>query len=258
MSPYLRHAFCLFVAVLMDPSPYGAQADEPANKTLDGYLGAGAMFMPKYAGGANKETRLVPLAMIEYEETAYIHLDRAGVRLWNTDDKKMALGIAAQPRFGFRAQDGDRLTGMSTRSDAIEGGIAFEWELPPLSLSATYFTDWSDTSGGRSWRLSLDHQLVDSGPWDLSAYIDLDRADARIVQYYFGVRPEEASTTRPSYQPGATLNSSLGFAGAYKLNNRHALLFGGELSFLGAAAADSPIVQRRTGSMVYFGLGLIF
>ncbi len=215
------------------------------------------MLLPQYVGGANKVARPVPLAMLEYEETAYIHLDRAGVRLWNIDDK-MAFGIAAQPRFGFHAKDGNRLTGMSTRRDAIEGGATFEWELPQLSLSLVYFTDWSDTSGGQSWQFSGDRQLIDSGPWDISAYIDLDYANAKIVQYYFGVRTDESTVTRPSYQPGAAVISSLGFTGAYKLNKNYALLFGGELSFLGAAVAESPIVQRRTGLMSYIGLGLVF
>ncbi len=259
MTAFFRRVLCLLVVMLIDPGLCGAQTtDESTKKTWDGYLGAGAMFMPKYVGSADKVTRPVPLAMLEYEETAYIHLDRAGVRLWNSDDKKMAFGIAAQPRFGFHAKDGDRLTGMSTRRDAIEGGVVFEWELPQLSFSTAYFTDWSDASGGQSLRFSMNRQLIDKGPWDLSAYLDLDYANAKIVQYYFGVRADEATATRPSYRPGATVISSLGFSGAYKLNKDYALLFGGELSSLGAAAADSPIVQRRTGLTSYFGLGLVF
>ena len=259
MTASFRRAFCLPAAILLVPNLCAAQTtDESTHKALNGYLGAGAMFMPQYVDSAASDTRLLPLAMIEYQETAYIHFDRAGVRLWSADDRKMAFGIAAEPRFGYHAENGGRLAGMSTRRDAIEGGAAFEWELPQLSLSAAYFTDWLNTSGGQSLRFSMDRQLVDSGPWDLSAYIDLDYANAKIVQYYFGVRADESTATRPSYQPGAALISSLGFSGAYKLNKSYALLFGSGLTFLGAAAADSPIVQRSTGLMGYFGLGLVF
>ncbi len=259
MTAFFRRVLYLLVVMLIDPSLCGAQTmEESAKKTLDGYLGAGAMLIPKYVGSADSKARLVPLTMLEYEETAYIHLDRAGVRLWNTDDKKMALGVAAQPRFGFHAKDGDRLTGMSIRRTTIEGGAIFEWELPQLSLSVAYFTDWSDTSGGQSWRFSMDHQLIDNDAWDLNVYLDFDYANAKIVQYYFGVRADEVTATRPSYQPGAAVISSLGFTGAYKLNKSYALLFGSELTSLGAAAADSPIVQRKTGLTSYFGLGLVF
>jgi len=259
MTALMRRVLCLLAAGLIDPNLCGAQTtDDSVHKSLDGYLGAGAMVLPKYVGSAGSETKLVPLAIIEYKETAYIHLNRAGVRLWSSRDKKLALGIAAEPRIGFRPQDGPRLAGMAIRHDAIEGGPALEWELAPFALSAAYFTDWSDTSGGRSWRLSADRQLVDDGRWDISAYLDLDHADSRIVQYYFGVPPDEATAARPSYRPGATVISGLGLSGAYLLNKNHALLFGGELTYLGAAAADSPIVQRRSGVMGYLGLGLAF
>ncbi len=254
-----RRVSWLLAVALFCPGPgHARDTEQPAEKTLDGYLGAGAMVMPRYTGGAGYETQPVPLAMIEYKETAYVHLDRAGVRLWNSRDKTMALGIAAQPRFGFHDRDGARLTGMATRRDAIEGGAAFEWQLPTWSLSAAWFTDWSNTSGGRSFDLSVERDLLERGPWDIGAYLDLDYADAKVTRYYFGVRPDEATAARPYYQPGAALTSSVGLTGAYLLGKDYALLFGGELSTLGAAAADSPIVQKRTGLTAYLGLGLAF
>jgi outer membrane protein len=259
MTALPRRALWLLAVMVIYPNLCSAQTTEqPTKKSLDGYLGAGVISMPKYVGGTDNAPKPVPIAIIEYEETVYVHFDRAGIRLWNSPDRKMALGLAVQPRFGFHPQDGIRLGGMSTRHDSLEGGVAFEWELPQVSLSAAYFTDWSETSDGKSWRFSLDRQLVDSGAWDISAYLDLDYANAKIVQYYFGVRADESTATRPAYQPGGAVISSLGLSGAYKLSKDYALLFGSELSYLGAAAADSPIVQRRNGLMGYLGLGLVF
>lgn len=255
----LHRVFCLLAVGLIVPNLCGAQTTgESAPKSLDGYLGVGAVMVPNYVGGADSETKLLPLAMIEYKETAYIHLNRAGIRLWSSPEKEMALGIAAEPRIGFSPPDGQRLAGMAIRHDSVEGGPVFEWERDPYALSLAWFSDWSDTSGGRSWRLSAERQLVDDGRWDVSAYLDLDHADRRIVQYFFGVQPDEATPARPSYLPGATINSALGLSGAYKLNKNYALLFGGEFSRLGAAAAASPIVERRSGSIGYLGLGLVF
>jgi outer membrane protein len=254
------HRVCRLLAVgLIAPNLCGAQTTGASvPKSLDGYLGAGAVMVPNYVGGADSETKLLPLAMIEYKETVYIHLNRAGVRLWTSPEKEMALGIAAEPRIGFSPPDGPRLAGMAIRHDSVEGGPALEWERDPYALSLAWFSDWSDTSGGRSWRLSAERQLVDNGRWDVSAYLDLDHADRRIVQYFFGVPPDEATPARPSYLPGATINSALGLTGAYRLNKNYALLFGGEFSRLGAAAAASPIVERRSGSIGYLGLGLVF
>jgi outer membrane protein len=259
MAVFIRWTFCLYVVTLINPiTSFAREVDEPPKKTLDGYLGAGVMYLPKYVGSADQVARPVPLVMLEYKDTVYLQLDRVGLRLWSSDENKIAFGIAAQPRFGFHPHDGAALTGMATRRDSVEGGAVLEWDLPQLSFNLAYFTDWSHTSGGPSLKLTLERQLIDKGPWDISAYINLDYASTKVTQYYFGVPANESTATRPSYLPGAALTSTLGFSGAYKLTKSYAVLFGSELTSLGAAAADSPIVQRRTGLMGYLGLGLVF
>jgi len=247
------------LVIVVNTNLCGAQTSEgSSDKPLDGYLGAGAVVFPKYSGSASHQTWPLPLASFEYRDTAYIHINRAGVRFWNTDDKKMALGVAAQPRFGFSANDGSRLSGMSGRRDRIEGGPSFEWETPAVSLSATYFTDWSNAASGQAAALSLYHQLFDDAHWDVGTYVEIEYLNRKTVQYYFGVRPGEATVSRPSYEPGATLNSSFGISGAYKLGNGYALMFGTTLEILGTAAANSPIVERRSGLTSYLGLGMVF
>lgn len=256
---YLPRRLCVMAAFLLAPNLCGAQTMQASTDSpLDGYLGVGALSFPSYAGSSHTQSWLIPIARIEYRETAYIYLDRVGVRLWSNDAKKIAFGVAGETRLGFHAKDDPSLTGMSTRQDAVEGGPIVEWQLPQLSLSLGYFADLSSVSGGRSVRLSVDRQLLDTATWDMDAYLDFDRSNSSIVQYYFGVRPNEATIARPYYQPGATVNSTLGLSGAYKLDKRHAILFGSEIGHLGESAAGSPVVQRRTGLMGYIGIGLVF
>ena len=216
------------------------------------------MSYPRYTGGASNQTSFAPLPMLEYKEIVYIEPLRAGARLWHSDDGALIFGLAARVRFGFRAKDGVRLTGMQTRHDAIEGGVSAEWRPSEWSFGVDYFTDGSDVNDGRSFRLSIFRQLMDSEHWDVGTYLDFDHIDSRIARYYFGVRANEATATRPVYQPDATTNSSFGFSGAYKLNKTYAILFSSEVGVLGTSAAKSPIVQQRTGFISYFGLGLVF
>lgn len=227
-------------------------------KLLDGYLGAGVMSYPVYDGSARNQTVALPLVIADYRDIVYIDLLRAGVRLWHSADEKMAVGVSAEPRFGFQAKDGVRLTAMATRRNAVEGGPTFEWELPAFSISIAYYYDWSGVTGGRSVRFSAYHQLWDNASWDVGAYLDLDHINNNTTAYYYGVRPDEATPSRPVYNPGGTTNSAIGFSGAYKLNDTYALLFGGEANKLGTAAVNSPIVERRVGITGYFGVGLIF
>ncbi len=220
-----------------------------------GYAGAGAIAFPKYTGGRASETVAAPLLMFEYKETLYVDLVRAGVRLWSNADRTLALGIAAEPRFGFRAADGARLAGMAVRRHSIELGPNLEWETPGLSVNLAWVGDVSDSSRGTSLRAGAYRQVLDSGRWDLGAYVGVDRASARVVNYYFGVRADEALATRPAYQPGAATHWTLGLSAAYKLDERYAILFGLQGTRLGTAAGSSPIAETRNAAVAYAGFG---
>ena len=231
---------------------------DPETKLLDGYLGAGVMSYPVYDGSTHNQIVALPLIFAEYREIFYIDLLRAGVRVWHNDAKTLAVGISAEPRFGYHATDSVYVKSMATRHDLLEGGPTLEWELPEVSISIAYYHDWTSVTDGYSVRFSAYHQLWDNALWDIGSYIDIDHADSRTISYYYGIRPNEATQSRPAYKPGGATNYALGFTGAYKFNRTYALLFGWEANILGTEAANSPIVQRRVGITTYIGFGLIY
>jgi outer membrane protein len=249
-----RYATFLCVAAFLAASA-SLHAQQRPLAEWKGYAGAGAIAFPKYTGGRGAETIPAPLLLFEYKETFYIDLVRAGVRLWSSADRSLALGLAAEPRFGFRAGDGVRLGGMAARRDSIELGPSLEWETPVLSFNLAWFGDASGNSRGSSLRASAYRQFIDSGRWDVGGYAGVDRASAKVVNYYFGVRGDEVAATRPFYQPGAATHWTLGISAAYKFNERHALLLGVQGTRLGGAAAASPIAETRSATIGYLGLG---
>jgi outer membrane protein len=196
-----------------------------------------------------------PLLQFEYKGIAYVDILRAGVRFWGSEDKKMALGIAAIPRFGFKGSDGSRLTGMAERHLSVNLGPSFEWSTPIVDLNVAYVADVAGGSKGGELHALLFKQLADTTHWDIGVYTELERLDHRVANYYFGVRPEEATADRPFYQPGASTNWNLGLMGAYRINSRYALMFGVQNTRLGGAAAGSPIVETRSAKFGYVGLG---
>ena len=243
-----------FGAVLLAAAGFCAAQVRPLAQ-WKGYAGAGAIAFPKYTGGRASETVAAPLLMFEYKETFYVDLVRAGVRLWSNADRSLAFGIAAEPRFGFRASDGARLAGMAARRQSIELGPSLEWETPLVSVSLAWVGDVSGASRGTALRAAAYRQVLDTGRWDLGAYVGVDRAGAKVVNYYFGVRADEATGARPAYQPGAATHWTLGLSAAYKLDERQAILFGLPGTRLGAAAGSSPIAETRNAAVAYAGLG---
>lgn len=247
-------ALVLFASILA-PALCAAQSTDPVNKDWTGYAGIGPIAFPKYTGGKGTETFLAPLLMFEYKETVYVDLVRAGVRLWSSADKKMALGFAAEPRFGFKAGDGARLTGMATRRDSIEAGPSLEWETPYVSLNLAWFADVTGASKGASLRASAYKQFVNTSGWDAGAYVSAERANAKVVNYYFGVPASEVTAARALYAPGAATQLSVGLSAAWKFTPRYSLLMGVQQARLGSAAVNSPIVETRNAPVAYIGLG---
>jgi outer membrane protein len=237
----------------------GAQSVSTSNAApghdWTGYAGVGPFMYPKYTGGKGFFVIPAPLLQFEYKETYYVDLLRAGARLWSSDDKKMAFGLAAEPRFGFHSGDGPLLAGMAVRRTSLEAGPSFEWETPLVSVNLAYLADASDASKGASLHGSLYKQVVNTSQWDFGAYTGFDRIDSRISNYYFGVPASEVTANRPLYQPGAALHWQSGISGAYKFKRPYTLMFGVQNSRLGAAAANSPIVETRNAVMGYLGLG---
>ena len=252
------HIFAAVLGAAIVGMPVLSQAQNipsAAGKAWTGYAGAGIGVFPKYTGGKSLDTVPVPLLLLEYKETFYVDFVRAGVRLWSTDDKKFALGIAAEPRFGYRAGDGARLTGMSTRRHSLEAGPNLEWETKFASFSVGAFGDVTGASKGLSMRALAYKQVIDNAQWDVGVYAGVERESSRVTNYYFGVQAAEATANRAQYQPGGATHGTFGVAGAWKFSPRYALLFGVQSTRLGSAAANSPIVETRNAPIAYVGLG---
>jgi outer membrane protein len=221
----------------------------------NGTAGFGPIVFPKYTGGKGSRVWPIPLLSIDYDETFYVEIQRVGVYVLASDDKKIGLGLAAEPRFGFSGGDGSRVTGMATRRDSLEAGLTFDWDFDVVAFSVAWFNDVNRTSRGRSARASVYKPVVKDEHWDMGVLLGYDRMDKKISNCFFGVTPNEATTARPMYQATASGNGSLGFSGTYKLDKKNALMFGANITRLGGSAAASPIVETRRATMVYLGYG---
>jgi outer membrane protein len=220
-----------------------------------GTLGVGPVFVPKYVGSRHLDALLLPIAYVDYNDQFYVNLFRAGAYVWSSQDKKKGISFAVEPRIGFKSSNGPRLAGMEIRRSSLQGGPTFDWEGDFGSLSVGYFTDLSSASHGGYLDALFNKPLVKNERWNANGTLEISRLNSKIVDYYFGVRPAESTPTRPFYQPGATTNVTFWLTGQYNLTKQYALMLGANVTQLGAAAANSPIVERRQVPLLYIGLG---
>jgi outer membrane protein len=253
--PFRSVALCALLALgLLSGAAWAQTASSGAGWA--GTLGAGPLLVPKYAGGRELHAIPTPLAYVTYDDWFYVNLFRAGAYFWGSEDKKSGVGLAIEPRLGFHSNDGAKLAGMATRRSSLSGGITYDWQEGSNALSFGRFADSSHASGGGYWDVIFNRTLRHDERWDVSATLELARLDAKVVNYYFGVTPGEASPARPAYAPGAATNVTAWLTGQYNFTKRDALMFGANVTRLGAGAAASPIVERRAVPLAYFGYGL--
>ncbi|HEY8099798.1 MAG TPA: MipA/OmpV family protein [Burkholderiaceae bacterium] len=254
-----RIFYLLFIALSLAIGNAKADTAAASEKSSEqqgwsGLAGVGPMIFSKYTGGTGTQTWLLPLISANYDEIFYIDPLRANVYLGSTDDKKMAWGLAVEPRMGFHASDGARLAGMATRRNSLEGGFNFDWDADIIAISFSYFTDLTHSSNGTSSRLYLYKDVIKNEKWKLGANVGLDHMSAKVTNYFFGTTANEVTVNRPLYQPGSATNVVFGFDGSYKINQRYSILFGLQATHLNGSAANSPIVETKQSKVGWIGL----
>ena len=250
---------CALAAASLPALADSAPAD-PTNPS-PGWTGTatlGPLILPKYEGGTRTQTWLIPILSVNYNDTVYVEFDRAGVYLLASDDKKMGLGLAVEPRFGFGAGDGARVAGFATRRSSLEAGPTFDWDLDVVAISVARLGDVNRTSRGASIKTSFYVPLRKDDRIEIGALAAFDTMDRKIADYYFGVRSSEATAARAEYHPGGGTHTSIGISGTFKVERGRAFTFAVVATRLAGSAAASPIAETRRATLAYAGYGLSF
>jgi outer membrane protein len=144
------------------------------------------------------------------------------------------------------------LAGMAPREPGFDAGIAVQWAERWGIAYAELLRDVSAVSKGSELRLGYQYP-VRSGRLYVRPYLSFALRSARLNNYYYGVRGDEAAPGRPAYEAGAGITPEIGVFAAWRLTDRWRLLAGASLARLPATVAESPIVEHRTLRSITLG-----
>lgn len=219
-------------------------------------LGAVARFESSPYQGSDTRYDVLPLYLFEGERF-FLDANRAGVKLFKGTEQRLDL-FTAQRLEGYPS---DRipasLSGMAMRDSGIDLGLSWQYRQPWGNVQAEFLHDANNTSKGNEFRLGYSYEWR-SGPWRLRPSVSVALRDARLNNYYYGVRGSEATPDRPAYAPGAGINTTLGLYGTYDVSQHWRLLAGVSATLLDGKIKDSPIVQKRVLPGVYVGAAYAF
>jgi MipA family protein len=204
--------------------------------------------------GYDRDSDLLP--QFRYDsQYFYLQSDRIGLKL---DTERVRYELFVRERLEGFATDRvpESMVGMDKRSLGSDLGVALRLRLGAGFLYGEAMHNVSEESEGTELRLGYRYERWWTGRLRWRPYVTLAWRDADLNNYYYGVRPEEATAERPAYQPGSGTNLELGVLAAYRLAERWQVLAGAGLTRWSSGVSDSPVVED--GTQPYFMLGLMY
>ena len=246
--PFLALAVALAAALTL-AAPAAPQG-RPEAEGVQWSLGLGVISSPRPYAGADNQTRVIPVLGLEYKRF-YVTGIQAGFRL--IERGRFSLELIGRGQFaGYEEDDSTLLAGMEERRETFEAGLSAAWELGEFELEATVAADALGRSDGAQASLELSWgKVFGRGKVGLFPGIGASWQDADFVDYYAGVRPQEARPGRPAFEGGSVVNLGAGLRGFVKVADRTRMVGLVRVERLAGDYAESPIIASRWG---YFGL----
>ncbi|HET7765211.1 MAG TPA: MipA/OmpV family protein [Burkholderiales bacterium] len=198
-------------------------------------------------------TRIDVLPVYLYEgERVYLHSNRIGLKFNVDPTHRLDVFVSRRLESSPVESVPSSLAGITTRTTESEAGFSYEQRFDWGRLFVEYLRDTSHTSGGTETKLGISG---DGGRGGLRVmpYAALSARNTKLNDYYYGVRPAEATADRPAYTAGGGVNGTVGVNARYDLS-RHWHLFGGlSATYWPSVVRDSPIVDLRGLQISGFG-----
>lgn len=234
------------------------EADSAPSPASPFKFGIGAQVMVAsnpYRGG---DTVVLALPMLTYVgERFFVVSPRAGFNV--VRHARGSINIIADYRFKGEAFEAEGfLAGMDDREDTVMAGVdASMRTYGRCRLEVSIMTDVLDRHNGQDVNLVLSRifrmeklfLIPGAGlVWRTSDYND----------YYYGVKPSEATDERPAYDPGSTLEWFARLLLRYDFSDHWSLAGAARLEGLSDELRDSPIVDKDYLTTVFVGLNYFF
>lgn len=205
-------------------------------------LGLGAKMVENPYKGVDNDVYPVPVLIFESGRffvdstvAGYYFNDKASPVRWAV--------IGSLRLQGYEADDSSDLNGMQDRDWAFDGGLRISWKNEVIDMTLEGVIDLSGTHEGQELRLVFSKELFD-GFLKPRAGIKWQSDD--LVDYYYGVKPNEVMAGRVEYAADDDLEYMVGVTIGVPLGEKWAMFGDIECSFLGNEAGNSPIVGQDT------------
>lgn len=189
----------------------------------------------------NDEAKVLPFVLYESRRVRFVG-NTLDLKLPATDTVSWGVRLRYAGE-GYEAEDSPYLLGMAERKGGFWMGGSASWRTSWATLSAELLADVSGNSKGTRMSLGLERSFS-SGKFEFTPRIAAHHVDDKYVNYYYGVRAEEATASRPYHLGQSTTQIEAGLRIGYALAPRHRLSVDLNATRLGSAIGHSPLVDK--------------
>ena len=207
-----------------------------------------------------ESVKVIGIPVIFWEQDKFFIRDfYAGYIVAQTDELEFNVNVA--PRLmGYDASETGSLNGMQDRDWSLDGGAELIWTMPQLYDTAVSLSFAGDlTSEHEGYEISMKaSKRFDFEPFFIKPAISVEYQSKDLTDYYYGVRPAEATGTRPAYSADDAVNFSTSIDFYMALSEEWLLISRIKATFLDDPITDSPIVDEDTTLLGLVGLTRMF
>ncbi|MBN3040396.1 MAG: MipA/OmpV family protein [Candidatus Omnitrophica bacterium] len=215
------------------------------------YFGAGAIMAERPYTGVDDDIIPIPLINAQYQRV-YIDYNTLGFIIGEND--YLRASVIAKPRLmGYEADDSNDLAGMEDREWSVDGGLGFVAKQDYFTTKANFVTDTLGEHKGHEATVVVSTELFKG--------ILVPRCGAKwqskdLIDYYYGVEPNEVRVNRPAYAGDDAINYTAGTQIRIPFLEKWVAVLDVEYEHLDDIIKESPIVNqdstmRYAGGIVY-------
>lgn len=218
-------------------------------------LGLGAIVSDQGYIGVGNETSVVPIIYYQSENFQLLG-PNLSYKLVEFND--LTVNLTGQYRFdGYEEDDSDIFLGMEDRSGSFDLGFAIDYEMSFGDLSFEFLTDATNEHEGNEFSLSYS-KSYNFKSYSLKPYVKVTRQSEDLVDYYYGVRTNEATVNRAFYVGEATTNVELGLQAMWRVGKHHNFIGYASYTAYGSEIKDSPLVDASSSTNLILGYMYVF
>jgi outer membrane protein len=156
----------------------------------------------------------------------------------------LMIGPQVEPRVdGFKEDDSPFLRGMRDRNWSVDGGVNIEAATPVGLLGTSITTDLLGRHRGQEVEFRYLIMFPALG-LHVSPTGGIRWKSDNLVDYYYGVKPNEARPGRPAYEGEQAFDPFLRLVVRRKLTKHWSLFSDARYEWLASEITNSPIVSR--------------